>query len=140
MSMKHPQEIEIVEYPAKITTSHGTMTREALAEYNRAERERQEKHNAELLAAEAAKPKTDCPFNKSMHPDCNPACALYSAGACSIKRLAEKVVTEATESRRGAKCPFSAGRTCNEVCTLYINGACSIVALANHNRKDIDNE
>ena len=112
--------MKIIEHETKITTTHGTMTRAQLDEYNRTAKESEEKRLAELQAAEAAKPKKDCPFFDGMDTRCRLDCALYDGGGC---RLSGKPPEESTE---GKICPFGRYRqACRKGCMLFNNG-CTI--------------
>lgn len=118
----NPNEPEIIEYPMKITTSHGVMTAEQLEAFNKTEAEAREKRLADQRAEAEARPRGECPFRRGRYdPRCIADCALYADG-CTLARK------EAQHDTAGKKCPFGPyNNACNSNCQLY-NGGCTVIA------------
>lgn len=119
---RNPNDIEVVEMPMTITTSHGTMTRETLEEYNKTAKEAEEKRLADQRAEAEARPRGECPFRRGRYDTrCIADCALYADG-CTLARK------EAQRDTAGKKCPFGPySSACNSSCQLY-NGGCTVIA------------
>ena len=122
----------IKEYEMMIHTSGGIVPASELADFNKRQKEAEERRKA--IAAEEWKnrpPAKSCPFANGCNTLCKrEGCKIFANGKCAIATIADGFGVEIEEApaKDNRKCPLSIYGHC-EGCALY-NKGCAIVRFA----------